>query len=98
MHAAILGAGGVGSTSTAACKSSLAGRFVRVTETLYFKFLMPESLSASWESSLRQRFDSFVACMREIWISDLPVADKLALAEPLLVMLKNVLPSAYPCG
>jgi hypothetical protein len=34
--------------------------------------------------------------MREIWLSDLPAADKLALAEPLLVMLKKVLPMAQP--
>jgi hypothetical protein len=32
--------------------------------------------------------------MWEIWLSDLPAADKLALAEPLLVMLKKVLPMA----
>jgi glycosyltransferase involved in cell wall biosynthesis len=73
---------------------ALTGRFVRVPETLYFKFLLPGSLSTSWEYSLRQRFDSLVACMWEIWLSDLPAADKLALAEPLLVMLKKVLPMA----
>lgn len=75
---------------------ALTGRFVRVPETLCFKYFKPESLSHSWERGVRPLFDAMVSCMREIWLSDLPAADKLALAEPLLVAFKNGLPRAYP--
>jgi GT2 family glycosyltransferase len=77
---------------------ALTGRFVRVPEPLCFKFYKPESLSRSWDYSLRNLFNALVSCMREIWLSDLPAADKLALAEPLLVMLKRALQAVSQPG
>jgi hypothetical protein len=67
-----------------------------VPDTLCFKYLRPQSLSQTWDHTLRQRFDVLVSCMREIWLSDLSAPEKMALAEPLLLALKDVLPRAYP--
>ncbi|WP_395686895.1 glycosyltransferase family 2 protein [Aestuariivirga sp.] len=72
---------------------SLVGSFVRIPETLCYKFYREGSLSRTWRFSFRQNFDVLVACMREIWLSELDVADKLALSEPLHMLLKENLPN-----
>lgn len=62
---------------------SLLGEFVRVPETLCHKFYKPGSLSRSWRFTNHQWHEAAAACMREIWISELPLKDKLGLAVPL---------------
>ncbi len=64
---------------------SLLGEFIRVPETLCFKFLQKESLSRSWPYSAEQWLAVYASCMREIWRSNLGEDDKLALTEALLV-------------
>ena len=71
---------------------ALTGRFVRVPETLCFKYYKPESLSRTWDYGHQRWFDVLTACMREIWLADLSAREKIALAEPLLVALKQALP------
>lgn len=63
---------------------SLLGEFVRVPETLCHKFYQPGSLSRSWPYSDRQWIEVSASCMREIWMSELPLKDKLRLADPLM--------------
>lgn len=62
---------------------SLLGEFARVPQTLCYKYYKPGSLSRSWEFSKRQLYEVYAAIMREIWISNLPTAQKLTLASPL---------------
>ena len=62
---------------------SLLGEFVRIPETLCHKFYKPGSFSRSWDFSSQQWFEVSASCMREIWISELSVKDKLRLASPL---------------
>lgn len=64
---------------------SLLGDFVRVPETLCFKFLQTHSLSRTWDYTDAQWLAVHAACLREIWESDLGEGDKLALSEALLV-------------
>lgn len=63
---------------------SLLGEFVRVPEILCHKFYKPGSLSRSWSFTDQQWLEVSASCMREIWISELPVEDKLRLAVPLM--------------
>jgi glycosyltransferase involved in cell wall biosynthesis len=62
---------------------SLLGEFVRVPETLCFKFYKPGSLSRTWEFSDQQWIEAAASCMREIWNSELTTAEKLQIAQPL---------------
>ena len=56
---------------------SLRGEFVRVSETLCYKFYIKGSLSRSWEFSTNQWHEVTLACMRELWSSDLTLKEKL---------------------
>lgn len=66
---------------------SLLGTFVRVPETLCFKYYKPGSLSRSWQFGKAQWIEAAASCMREIWNSELSTPEKLALARPLLTSL-----------
>ena len=68
---------------------SLLGEFIRVPETLCFKFLQKESLSRSWSYSAEQWLAVYASCMREIWQSDLDENDKLVLTQALLVQSRS---------
>lgn len=68
---------------------SLTGEFVRVAETLCFKYYKPGSLSRSWEFSGVQWFEVTVSCMREVWASELSSEEKLKLARPLMAWLEK---------
>jgi glycosyltransferase involved in cell wall biosynthesis len=61
---------------------SLLGEFVRVPETLCFKYYKPGSLSLGWEFSPQQGFELGASLLRELWNSELTAAEKLALAGP----------------
>jgi len=61
---------------------SLLGEFVRVPETLCFKYYKPNSLSRSWAFSPQQSFELVAALLRELWSSELTTSEKLALAVP----------------
>jgi glycosyltransferase involved in cell wall biosynthesis len=61
-------------------RMSLLGEFVRVPETLCFKFYKPGSLSRGWRYSEEQFFEVAAARMRELWNSDLTSEEKLKLA------------------
>jgi glycosyltransferase involved in cell wall biosynthesis len=69
---------------------SLLGEFVRVPETLCFKYYKAGSLSRSWTFSVRQTYEVGAACMRELWNSDLTVDQKLALGGPLINWLAEI--------
>ena len=56
---------------------SLLGEFARVPQTLCFKFYKSGSLSRSWKNSKRQHFWVRIACIRELWISELSIEEKL---------------------
>lgn len=73
---------------------SLIGDFVRVPETLCFKFYKVGSLSRTWKFTKRQWFEASVSCMREIWSSELTSEEKLTLALPLLIWLHRNRPDA----
>lgn len=77
---------------------SLVGSFIRVPETLCSKFYKAGSLSRTWNFGLREQFDVLAACMREIWWSEIPISEKLALAEPLHILLKENLPKVLAPG
>ncbi len=66
---------------------SLLGQFVRVPETLCFKYFKPGSISKNWAYKREQIIAANVSCMREIWNSDLSDAEKLQIAKPLLDFL-----------
>lgn len=68
---------------------SLLGEFARVPETLCFKYYKPGSLSRSWNFSARQRYEVRAACLRELWNSPLPTADKVTLAAPVIRWLAD---------
>lgn len=75
---------------------ALEGSFVRVPGQLCHKCYQPGSLSRSWAFSPRQEYEVHAACMREIWNSSLPTADKLTLARPLLDWLQRQRALAAP--
>lgn len=75
---------------------SLAGEFVRVPETLCFKYYKPGSLSRTWAFSKHQNHEVLAACMRELWDAAIPTAEKVALAAPLLNWLVRNAPEAQP--
>ena len=75
---------------------SLLGEFVRVPETLCHKFYKPGSLSRTWRFSDDQWYEASASCMREIWISELPVEEKLRLAVPLTNWLLRARRSTSP--
>ena len=56
---------------------SLLGEFARVPQTLCYKFYQSGSLSRSWKYSKQQEFWVRVACMRELWTSELSIKEKL---------------------
>ena len=62
---------------------SLLGEFVRVPETLCYKFYKKESLSRSWAYTSKQRYGVSLSCMRELLHSELTVSEKFLLAGPL---------------
>lgn len=69
---------------------SLLGEFVRVPQTLCFKYYKSGSLSRSWEFSRRQFFEVRAACMRELWNSRLTTEEKLRITGPLAnAMIQN---------
>lgn len=74
---------------------SLTGEFVRVPETLCFKYYKPRSLSLGWEKTPAQLYAVSVACMREIWTSDLTSSEKVTLAMPLMTWLVQNRPQNY---
>ena len=63
---------------------SLLGEFVRVPETLCFKYYKPGSVSRSWNFSDRQWYEVGASCMRELWNSGLSGDEKLRVAIPLM--------------
>lgn len=63
---------------------SLYGGFVRIPETLCFKYYRSGSLSRSWRFGPRERFDVVASCMRELWCAQIPVEQKIQLARPWL--------------
>jgi glycosyltransferase involved in cell wall biosynthesis len=69
---------------------SLLGEFVRVPETLCFKYYKPGSLSKSWVGSPHQYFEVGAAVLRELWTSELNSREKLALAIPLTNRLVGI--------
>lgn len=71
---------------------ALLGEFARVPETLCFKYYQPGSLSRNWAFTGRQQYEVTVACMREIWISDLTTEEKLQIAIPLMKWLAQTFP------
>jgi len=69
---------------------SLYGNFVRIPETLCFKYYKLSSLSKGWSHSSKAQYDVLVSCMRELWLADVPVQLKLKLGKPLMdFFLKN---------
>ena len=58
---------------------SLLGEFVRVPETLCYKFYKPGSLSRKWAFSSEQWFAVSLSCLRELWRCELTVREKLLL-------------------
>jgi len=74
----------------------LLGEFVRVPETLCFKFYKEQSISQGWEYSRTQFFEAAAACMRELWNSDLSSEEKLILAAPLIRWLAKLRSEAAP--
>jgi len=73
---------------------SLYGSFVRIPETLCFKFLKPSSLSRSWDFNQISRYDVLSSCMRELWAADVATEIKLKIGSPLMnYLIKNY--SAY---
>ena len=78
---------------------SLLGEFARVPETLCHKFYKPGSLSRSWDFTKTENFEVSVACMREIWCSELTSEEKLQLAVPFINRLVKIRPkNAQPTG
>jgi len=68
---------------------SLLGNFLRVPETLCFKYYMPGSLSRSWAFTAEQRFEVLCACLRELWSSNLHSTAKLDISTPLMQYLNQ---------
>lgn len=69
---------------------SLMGEFIRVPETLCFKFFKEGSISKGWAYSKAQIVAANTACMREVWNSELSDAEKLLIAKPLMdFLMKN---------
>ena len=62
---------------------SLLGQFIRVPQTLCFKFYKPGSLSQTWAYSTEQYAELAAAHLREIWNSELTTPEKLTLARPM---------------
>lgn len=69
---------------------SLYGNFIRIPETLCFKYYKSSSLSRGWSFNSKARFDVLVSCMRELWFADVSTKLKLELGKPLMdFLLKN---------
>jgi glycosyltransferase involved in cell wall biosynthesis len=69
---------------------SLYGEFVRIPETLCFKYYKPNSLSRSWKFDKKSKYDVIASCMRELWIAEIPTDTKLRIGGPLLnFLIKN---------
>ena len=68
---------------------SLYGEFVRVPETLCFKYYKLDSLSRSWKFDQQSKLDVLASCMRELWLADIPTQSKVRLAIPLLNTLMH---------
>ena len=66
---------------------SLYGNFVRIPETLCFKYYKPSSLSIGWTHTYKAEYDVLASCMRELWLADIPVQLKLKLGKPLMDFL-----------
>ncbi|MBM68659.1 MAG: hypothetical protein CME43_04180 [Haliea sp.] len=68
---------------------SLLGKFLRVPETLCFKYYKPGSLSRSWAFTPEQRFEVLCACLRELWNANISSTAKLDIAVPLVQYLHH---------
>jgi glycosyltransferase involved in cell wall biosynthesis len=68
---------------------SLLGMFVRVPETLCFKYYKPDSLSRNWAFSNAQFYAVSVACVRELWNSVLSTPEKIRMTVPFLFRLSK---------
>jgi len=77
---------------------ALTGGFVRIEETLCFKYYKAGSLSRKWKFTAAQWFDVGCACMREIWNSDLTGDEKMRLAQPLMIALERTMRRKAPEG
>lgn len=66
---------------------SLYGNFLRIPETLCFKYYKASSLSRSWDFNQKAAFDVSASCMRELWLADVPVEIKLKVGIPLMNFL-----------
>jgi|SRR5579872_3818447 len=75
---------------------SLLGEFVRVPQTLCFKYYKPGSLSRGWAFSPEQHFEVGASILRELWTSDLNSREKLSLAIPLTNRLVETLRRTAP--
>jgi glycosyltransferase involved in cell wall biosynthesis len=63
---------------------SLLGEFVRVPETLCYKYYQAGSLSRGWAYNMGQYYEVMAALMRELWDSGLASEEKLWLGVPLI--------------
>jgi glycosyltransferase involved in cell wall biosynthesis len=63
---------------------SFYGEFVRVPETLCFKYYKSDSLSRSWKFDQQSKIDALASCMRELWTADIPTNSKVRVAIPLM--------------
>ncbi len=77
---------------------SLLGNFLRVPETLCFKYYKPGSLSRSWAFTPEQRFEVLCACLRELWNSGISSSAKLDIAVPLVQFLHHNRPEDAPAA
>lgn len=58
---------------------SLLGQFFRVPETLCYKFQTKDHRSGNWEFSRMHWHEVTLACIQELWMSDIPLREKLSL-------------------
>lgn len=66
---------------------SLYGEFVRIAETLCYKYYKTDSLSRSWTFNKKSKYDVIVSCMRELWIADIPTQLKVTMSKPIIDFL-----------
>ncbi|MFC1831407.1 glycosyltransferase family 2 protein [Thermodesulfobacteriota bacterium] len=58
---------------------SLLGEFLRIPETLCYKFQKKDSHSGGWKHSPKHWHEATLACMQELWSSELTLWEKLYL-------------------
>jgi glycosyltransferase involved in cell wall biosynthesis len=74
---------------------SLLGEFARVPQTLCYKFFKSSSISLQWKFSKQQEFWVRVACMRELWNSELSLKEKLKMAPHLVKWIRWTLTTRF---